>query len=175
MSYIPRDFWLKSWLLHLAVTQQDYGDIHCQVARKPQTAGKTVLVHLSYGTELSDNTNSLLLQPGVSISQIIFSQTEILNCELYFPVKRRRQTPFPAPPPLFPDCNALFPLNSICPTWSQEEQKFIHLHTPWQGTEWDILFYPHCTLHHCPHLENRVHPTSLLTKGQLGPCPLLVY
>lgn len=38
-------------------------DIDCQVPSKPGTAGKTVPVHPAFGTELSDNNNSLLLQP----------------------------------------------------------------------------------------------------------------
>lgn len=38
-------------------------DIDCQVPGKPGTAGKTVPIQLGFGAELSDNNNSLLLQP----------------------------------------------------------------------------------------------------------------
>lgn len=52
-----------------------------------------------------------------------------------------------------------------------------HLHTPQQGTEQDISLNPPChhlsnTLHCCPHLENKGHPTLLSTEWQVRPCTL---
>lgn len=85
-------------------------DIDCQVLRMPVTAGKTLLAHLGFGNELSGNNNSLLMQPwGKHFPDYIFANWEILNCDLYFPVKQRRQTPCPASLSLPPDCKTLPP------------------------------------------------------------------
>lgn len=85
---------------------------HC-LLRMPETAGKTLLDHLGFRNELSGKNNSLLMQPwGKHFPDYVFASWEILNCDLYFPVKQRRQTPCPAPLSPSPDCKTFLPLNS---------------------------------------------------------------
>lgn len=71
-------------------------DVDCQVPSKPGTAGKTVPIQLGFEAELSDNNNSLLLQPqGKHFPDDVFTYWKILNCDLYF--QTQGQTPCPTP------------------------------------------------------------------------------